>query len=196
MLTDNAVVRDVHIGHDEGVASYLGHTLAACLCTAVDGCTFADGHIVTDFDICNLAVELEVLRDGADYRSRENRAVPAHLDIFEYDGMRKDLAAITDFDIVIDVGVRTDFNVVSELCVRAHCRQWRDFVHIAYCFYPITKCGFSDSLHPKPPLPHGYLFHDRACRPSPSPKGLLRTASGRQSCPSSCAFRTHSGSGG
>ena len=115
VAADVAVMGDMDIGHHQGVAVHLGHELAAGLRAAVDGGTLADGHPVTDLHVGDLAFEFQVLRDGADDRTGEHRAVLAHLDVGEDGGMRKDLAAVTDLDIVVDKGERTDFNAFPEL---------------------------------------------------------------------------------
>ena len=129
VAADLAVMGDMDIGHNERVAAHFGQELAAGLRAAVDGCAFADGHPVADLHPSHLTFVLEVLRDGAHDRAREDGAVAAHLHIGEDDGVREELAAIADFDVVVDEDVGTDFDVVAELRVGADRCERMDLIH-------------------------------------------------------------------
>ena len=129
VVADLAVMGDMGIRHDERVAAHLGQELAAGLRAAVDGGALADGHPVADLHPGHLAFVLEVLRDGAHDRAREDGAVAAHFHIGEDDGVREELAAIADFDVVVDEDVGADFDVVAELRVGADRCERMDLIH-------------------------------------------------------------------
>ena len=129
MIADTAVVGNVYIGHDECIITHLCHTLAACLGTPVDGCALADVDTVTDFNIGDFTVKLEVLRYSSDDSSRENIAVLAHPGVRKDGCVRIDMASVTYFNIVVNICVWSNFDVVSELGSGMHCCKWMDFVH-------------------------------------------------------------------
>ena len=105
-------------------------TPSAGLGAAVDGCALADVHVVSDLYICDLAVELEVLRDSSDYRSWEYAAVLAHLDIVEDRCVRKDPCAVSDLYMLFNICVRSDFYILAELGVRMYCCEWMNVCHV------------------------------------------------------------------
>ena len=124
-----AVMRHMHVGHDERVVAYSGHSLAAGLGAAVDGGALPYGHVVAYLHIGLLAVELQVLGDSAHDGSGEDLAVVAHGDVGENVGMGIDLAVVPDGHVVVDEGVGSDLDVLSQFCVRAHCRERMNFNH-------------------------------------------------------------------
>ena len=79
VLADGAVVRNVDVGHYEGIVADSGYALAAGLGSAVDCGAFANVDAVTNLHVSHLALELEVLRDGAYNGSRKYGAVLADL---------------------------------------------------------------------------------------------------------------------
>ena len=129
VVADLAVMGDMDIGHDERVAAHLGQELAAGLGAAVDGGALADGHPVTDFHPGDFALVFEVLRDGAHDGARKDGAVAAHFHIGEDDGVREELAAVADFDVVVHEHVGTDFDVVAELREGADRCERMDLIH-------------------------------------------------------------------
>ena len=129
MVTDRTVVGYVDIGHNEDVVSDAGHALSAGLGSTVDGSAFADVDAVSDFDVSNLTVELEVLRDGSHNGTRENGTVLTHLYVREDGGVGVYLATVADLDIVVDEGVRTDLDIVAEFRARMDGGKGMDVVH-------------------------------------------------------------------
>ena len=129
VAADLAVMGDMGVGHDERVAAHLGQELAAGLGAAVDGGTFADGHPVADLHPGHLAFVLEVLWDRAYDRARKDGAITAHFDIGKDDGVREELAAVADLDVVVDKDVGTDFDVVAEPGIRADGSERVDLIH-------------------------------------------------------------------
>ena len=129
VVPDFAVMGDMDIRHDERIAAHLCQELSAGLGTAVDGGALADGHPVTDFHPGDFALVFEVLWDGAHDRTGEYGAVAPHLHIGKDDGVRKEFAAVADFDMVVDEDVRTDFDVVAEFRVGTDRRERMDLIH-------------------------------------------------------------------
>ena len=121
VVTHAAIVRHVHVRHYKSVASDAGNPLAAGLGATVDGGALAYVHPVSYLHPGHLAVELEVLRDGAHHGSGEHIAVTSHFDIREDGGVRKYLAAGTDLYIVVDECVRTYLNVVRKAGAGMYC---------------------------------------------------------------------------
>ena len=122
-------MRNVDIAHDQGIVSDAGDALATGTGAAVDGRALADGHPVADFDIGNLPVEFQVLRDGTDDRARENLTVPSDADIIVNDSVGMDLGSVTDFDIIVDEGIRADLDVLADLRLGADRSQRMYFTH-------------------------------------------------------------------
>ena len=120
---------DVDIGHDKRVAPDTGDTFAAGLGTPVYSGTFTYVHIVADFYIGHFPVEFQVLRDGPHYRPREYAAVLSHFDIVEYGRMRKDMAAVPDFNELVDESVRADLDVIPYFRIRMDCCKWMYLIH-------------------------------------------------------------------
>ncbi len=117
------------IGHYEGVAADLGDELAAGLGAPVDGGAFADGHAVPDLHAGNFPFEFQVLGNGTDDGARKYGAVTAHLDVGENGSVRKNLAAVSDFHVVIDEGEGADFDAFPELGAGADDGQRMDLIH-------------------------------------------------------------------
>ena len=122
VVADNAIVRDVNVGHQQGVAADLCHALSAGLCAAVDRHTLTDVHIVSDLHISDLPFILKILRDGSHDGSGKHLAVLSHPDVGIYHRMRMDPATVTDLHVIINERERSDFNVVAKLRLRAHRR--------------------------------------------------------------------------
>ena len=94
VAADNAVVGNMHIGHNEVVVA--DNRFARSRGTAVYRAAFADDIVVANLDSGVLAVELQILRDGG------------------YDGTWKDLAVLTDTGSWKDCHIRTNPRVVAD----------------------------------------------------------------------------------
>ena len=129
MVTHMAVVSHVHVGHYQGVVSDAGNSLAAGLGAAVDGGALTDGDIVSYLDIGDLALELQVLGLGTDYRSGEHAATRTYLDIRKYGCVGIYLTIVTDFDILVDIGIGPDFDILAEFGLGAYGCQGMNVCH-------------------------------------------------------------------
>ena len=106
IVADNAIVRHVRICHDETVVAYYSFIFRGS--TAVDGNTFADGCIIADNSNGVFASELQILRNGSDYGSREYCTVAAYPCAFEYGDIAADTGSLANFDIAVNCNKRVD----------------------------------------------------------------------------------------
>ena len=100
-LADVAVVRDVHVGHEDVAVADRGHAAAAAR-AAVDGDELAEDVAAADDQPRFLAAELQVLRDQADRRERIDLGVVADLGPAVDDRRRADPAIGADADVGAD----------------------------------------------------------------------------------------------
>ena len=126
VVADSTVMGYVHIRHDKYVVANLGNAFSACIGTPVNRGALPYCHIIPYLDIRHFSIEFEILRGSPDYRSRINRAVPAHFHILENISMREKFAPIAYHDIALDIAERPDLDVVSNLGTRMHnsCRMY------------------------------------------------------------------------
>jgi hypothetical protein len=69
----NAIVRYVHIRHDQTIASNNG--LTKCFGSAINSYTFTYGRAIAYFNCGGLAVKFQILRDGGDDGTWEDAAI-------------------------------------------------------------------------------------------------------------------------
>ena len=146
-----AVVRNMHIGHNQHVVSDLRHALSAGLRPAVDGGAFADGHPVSDFHPGHFPFELEVLGNGADHGTGEHGAVGSDFYIRIDRRVIEDPGSGTDFHIVVNEGIRSYFNVFCKFGSRMNGCQGMNLSHYLKIYLSL--------------LPPGYSFDAPVCMP-------------------------------
>ena len=117
-VADVAVVRDVRVGHEEVVRADRRDAAAADR-AAVDGDELAEDVVVADAQLGPLALELQVLRLGADRRlSEEAIALADGRGAFDAH-VRADDRAGADGDVRADDRVRPDADVGRERGIAA-----------------------------------------------------------------------------
>ena len=116
-----AVVRHVRVGHEQVVIADPGQA-AAARGAAMNGRELADDVAVADHQPGLLAAELQVLRNQADRRHREDLVGVADLGPAVDHRRRADPAVAADADLLADRGVRPDRRAGADRRVRMHDR--------------------------------------------------------------------------
>ena len=111
-VADDAIVRDVRVGHDEIVAAD-ARDVAAFVRAAVGGGKFAEFIGVAHFEPGALAVIGEVLRIAADGGERIKMVVAAKSRRAAHHRVVIDNAAVAEFHFVADNGESADSNILS-----------------------------------------------------------------------------------
>ena len=98
MVADDAVVRDVHVGHDPVVVAD-ARRAAAFAGAAVQRDELADQVAIADDQLALFAAEFLVLRDRADRGELEDAVVAADARRAFDDDVRADRRAFADLDV-------------------------------------------------------------------------------------------------
>ena len=114
IIADDAVVRDVDIVHREDVAADARHHSAA-FGAAMNGAELANQIVVADLDHRGLALELQVLRLGADRRELIDVVARANRGVAFDHGVGTDHGIRADANVGADNGARSDLDRRIEL---------------------------------------------------------------------------------
>jgi hypothetical protein len=98
VVTDHAVVRDVHSHHEE-VARADARCFALTV-SAVESAILANDIVVAYFEIARLAFELQILRLTADYGMLEDAIPGADASVLLDDGIGPNLAIWANFRVI------------------------------------------------------------------------------------------------
>ena len=129
VIANLAVVRNVGIGHDERVASDTGYAFSAGLGAPVDGGALADVHPVSNFHPAFFSLEFEVLRDGAHYGAREYGAVLSHFYVVQDGGSVHDVAGVSNFYMVVNIGERAHNDIFSQFGSGMYAGKGMNLIH-------------------------------------------------------------------
>ena len=113
VIAEDAIVTNVAVGHDEVATSDDG--LVSRSCAPVDCGALADAVVVANLAGSLLAVELEVLRDAANNSVLENTIVLAHAGTPADGCSVHDFATVSNDDVRLNCGERSNFDTVSDL---------------------------------------------------------------------------------
>jgi hypothetical protein len=119
MRTNNTVVGDMHIRHEEAMIS--NRSLETCFCSAIDGAILTDSNIIADFKRRTLPFKFEILGRSAYHSSWINIAVVTHPGSVENAGIGSDPATISDHHIFFNssegpyLDISPDFRVSMDV---------------------------------------------------------------------------------
>ena len=115
MATDLAVVCHVSIGHNQVVATDNGFTL--CRRTAIDRSALAHYIVIAQLGSSVLALELQILGNTRDNRTRMNIATLAQTRTVLQHSTCANMAIVADNYVSSNVCKRINRNVSTDLCV-------------------------------------------------------------------------------
>ena len=105
----------MRISHQQAVVPHVRKVLSAGSRTAMDRGELPNDSIVADLSPGLFALELEILRYGAQDGTGEDLAAPADPDIVENRHVRADPAVITDFHMLRDGHERRNHDIAADL---------------------------------------------------------------------------------
>ena len=118
VVFQHTVVGDVRIGHDEAVTP--DDRLPFGGRPPVDRDAFTQGRVVPDDDDCFFSFEFQVLRNAGDNSSGEYLAIVPDTCSVQDDGVRVNMAIVTNDDIFFDDGEWLDRDVFAQLGFRVY----------------------------------------------------------------------------
>ena len=113
-VVDDAIVRDVHVDHQQVVRADAGDPLLF-FAAAVDRHPFANDVLVADLDAGRAASERDILGFAADHRERMDDVSFAERGHALNAGMGDQASAAADLHVGPDDAVGTDFHVVGDV---------------------------------------------------------------------------------
>src|SRR3954465_11497766 len=111
MITNNAIVRNVRVSHQQTIAANL--SLPLVFCTPVDSYTFPDGGIISYFNGCIFSYKFQILGNSAEHSAGKNSAMLSNGSVWKYCNMRHHMRIITDRYFIMNDSEGINRNIVA-----------------------------------------------------------------------------------